>query len=287
MADRILVTGATGKIGRELVGRLLERGMAVRAATRFPDSAREAFGSEVEIVELDFDVTATWSAAVQWVDRVFLMPPPLDPHAWSTIGPFLDWAVTTSVSKVVLLSAMDIQNLPDSPLRRVEEHLTGLGVDWVILRPNLYMQNFSSGWLLDGIRRGGIELCVGDGRVSFVDGRDVAAVAALALCDASLDGTAPTLTGPEPLSIAEVAKTLSDVAGHDIRYIPVDEDRVRVLMTARHRRPGHIETALALFRTVREGRRETVHPELGALLDHPPAAFRTFAAARGALWADH
>jgi len=278
MAERILVTGATGKVGRELVTRLLQTGHSVRAATRNPAAAHQAFSTDVEVVEMDYEATATWDAAVHWVDRVFLMPPPLDPHAWSTIRPFLDWAVTTGVSKVVLLSAMDIENVPDSPLLRVERHLPGLGVSWAILRPNLYMQNLSSGWLRDGARRGEIELCVGDGRVSLVDSRDVSAVAALALDGDALDGTVSVLTGPEPLSLDAVARTLSDVAGHPIRYVPVPEERVRETLAARRMRPGSIDTALALYRSVREGRREAVHPDLHELLGRPPTQFPAFAA---------
>jgi uncharacterized protein YbjT (DUF2867 family) len=284
MADRILVTGATGKVGRELVTRLREGGRSVRAATRNPAAARDAFPPEVEVVEMDYEATATWDAAVQWVDRIFLMPPPFDPHAWASIGPFLDWAVSMNVSKVVLLSAMDIENVPDSPLRRVEEHLPRLGVQWAILRPNLYMQNLSSGWLRDGVRQGEIELCVGDGRVSLVDSRDVSAVAALALAGDSLDGTVSVLTGPEPLSLAAVARMLSDVAPHPVRYVPVPEERVREVLAARRMRPGSIDTALALYRSVREGHREAVHPDLRDLLGRPPTQFRTFAAEHSAVW---
>jgi len=287
MADRILVTGATGKVGRELVTRLLEQGHSVRAATRNPVAAREAFHADVEIVEMDFEATATWDAAVQWVDRIFLMPPPFDPDAWSSIGSFLDWAVTMSVSKVVFLSAMDIENVPDSPLLQVERHLPGLGVAWVILRPNLFMQNLSSGWLRDGVRQGEIELCVGEARVSLVDSRDVSAVAALALGSDTLDGTTSVLTGPEPLSLEAVSRTLSDVAGHDIRYVPVAENRVREILAARRMRPPSIDTALSLYRSVRDGRREAVHPDLRELLGRPPTQFSTFAADYAAHFLSH
>jgi uncharacterized protein YbjT (DUF2867 family) len=277
MAERILVTGATGKVGRDLVTRLLEAGHSVRAATRSPATAHDLFGEDVEIVEMDYEATATWDAAVHWVDRVFLMPPPFDPHAWSTIGPFLDWAVTTGVSKVVLLSAMDIENVSDSPLLRVERHLPGLGVSWAILRPNLYMQNVSSGWLREGARRGEIELCVGDGRVSLVDSRDVSAVAALALGGDALDGRTCVLTGPEPLSLDAVSRELTEVAGHAVRYVPVPEERVRDLLAERRMRPASIDTAIALYRSVREGRREAVHADVAELLGRPPTPFRTFA----------
>ena len=98
----VLVVGATGELGRELVGLLARPGCVVRAATRDPAAARRMFPAEVEVVELDFDRTETYDAAAQWVDRMFLMPPPFDPDAFGTINPFLDWAVSADVRRVVL-----------------------------------------------------------------------------------------------------------------------------------------------------------------------------------------
>jgi uncharacterized protein YbjT (DUF2867 family) len=136
------------------------------------------------------------------------------------------------------------------------------------------------------VRRGEIELCVGDGRVSLVDSRDVSAVAAIALDGDTLDGTTPVLTGPESLSLEDVARILSDVAGHTVRYVPVSEEHVREILAARRMRDRSIDTALALYRSVREGRREAMHPDLRELLGRPPTRFRTFAAAYAGYFSD-
>jgi uncharacterized protein YbjT (DUF2867 family) len=285
MADRILVTGATGTVGHELVRRLRERGETVRAASRFPTAARDAFGEDVEIVEMDYDATDTWDAALQFVDRLFLMPPAFDPHAYATIRPFLDWAVSAGTRKVVLLSGMDVQNVPDLALHRLERHLPDLDIPYVILRPNLYMQNVSAGFLLDGIRQRGIlELCAGEGEVSFVDERDVAAVAALTLCGAAHDGHALTLTGAEALDFHAVARVLSAAAGRPIRYADADEARMREILAEHRFAEGQADIALELFRSVRAGRRAAVHPDLSDALHRSPTSFTSFTVEHARVW---
>ncbi|MCA1790215.1 MAG: NAD(P)H-binding protein [Thioalkalivibrio sp.] len=106
MSDRILVTGATGIVGSELVSLLIGQGMEVKAGTRSPDRARNLFDTGVEIVELDYRQPATFDAAVEWADRVFLQPPPFDADAYETLAPLLDWAVQAGAGHVGTLSAM-------------------------------------------------------------------------------------------------------------------------------------------------------------------------------------
>jgi uncharacterized protein YbjT (DUF2867 family) len=283
MSERILVTGATGKLGRELVRQLIARGEVVRAATRFPTRARQLFGAGLEVVEMDYEATETYDAAVQWVDRLFLMPPPFDPHAYQTIVPFLDWAVAAGVGKVVLLSAMGAETMPDLALRKIERHIESLRLAATIIRPNLYHQNFLMDWVLNSLHeRGAFRLCVADGRVSFVDVRDVAWVAAAALTS-DLPG-AFTLTGPAALSLQEVASLLSQAAGHAIRYEPVTPDQMRDVLRAVHWSEPTVESAIGLLLSVAEGRREPVRGDLGRILHRPPIPFEQFARENARVW---
>jgi len=285
MPDRILITGATGKLGRELIHILLERGQDVRAATRFPSAARQLFGSAPDIVELDYDATETWDAAVQWVDRIFLMPPPFDPRAFDRLVPFLDWAVASGVGKVVLLSAMGIEALPDLALRKLEIHLERLGIGSTCLRPNLYHQNFTAGFVRDSIRnRGLFEMCAGTGKVSFVDVRDVARVAARALTTADLDGRVCTLTGAAALDFADAAASLSHTIGRTITYRAVAPARMREILRAARWPEAQIEVAIGLFQSVERGQREPVHPDLPHWLGQPPVPFQDFARQYAAAW---
>ena len=285
MAERILVTGATGKVGRELVRLLAESGQVVRAGTRNPEAARALFGAGVEVVELDFVATETYDSAVQWVDRLFLMPPPFGPDAYDTLAPLLDWAVSSDVRHVVLLSAMAVEQMPDLALRRLERHLESLDASRTVLRPNLYMQNFEAGFLLDAILASdAFELCCADAKVSFVDARDVAVVARDALLDDSHRGKTYTLTGPEALDFHQAADLLSQAAGRRIAYIPTTPDRMRDLLREGHWPPAQAEMAVGLFESVRSGWREAVHPDLPRLLGRDPTPLARFAREAALAW---
>jgi uncharacterized protein YbjT (DUF2867 family) len=285
MGERILVTGATGKVGRELVRSLRADGQLVRAGTRDPDRAATLFGKDVETVELDFMSTVTYDAAVQWVDRIFLMPPPFDPDAFDTLAPFLDWAVASGTTKVVLLSAMDADAVPELALRRLETHLESLDIAWTILRPNLYMQNLTSGFMLNAIReRGVIELSAGDSAVSFVDVQDVAAAAAVAIETGSFDGRILTLTGPDALGFETIAAMLSEAAGRSIGFTPVSNQRMRDILRAAHWPERQVAVGVGLFESVRNGRRAPVHEDVANVTGRAPTTFGAFTAANAPVW---
>ena len=278
MAEKILVTGATGKVGRELVKRLLEDGVEVTAATRNPDLATDLFGSGAEVVELDFDVTATWDAAVQWADRVFLVAPAFDSHGDERLVPFLDWAVQSGARHLVLLSAMAIETRERLTLRRIEQRVERTGVDWTFLRPNIYMQNFARGFVARGIREEGvIRLPVNNAHVSFVDGRDVAAVAARVLEGDAHFGKAYTLTGPEALDHHQVARIIGEAAGRDVRYEPISEDAMRQILADDGWPADQADTFTGLLAAIREGRRSDVTDDVRRLTGSDPASFQDFA----------
>jgi uncharacterized protein YbjT (DUF2867 family) len=278
MAEKILVTGATGKVGRELVGRLLADGVEVKAATRNPDLATDLFGRDAEIVELDYDVTATWDAAVEWADRLFLVPPPFDPHADDRLVPFLDWAVQSGVRHLVLLSAMGVAARRQLALTRCEERIERTGVNATFLRPNIYMQNFARGFLARSIRSLGVfRLPVEGAHVSFVDSRDVAAAAAGILEDDTHFGRAYTLTGPEALDHYQVAAIIGEVIGREVRYEPITERAMRRRLDEDGWPADQAETFAHLMAAIREGRRSEVTDDVTTLLGRPPTPFRTFA----------
>jgi uncharacterized protein YbjT (DUF2867 family) len=284
MAEKILVTGATGKVGSELVRQLTARGVEVKAGTRRPERAGDLFAG-VEVVELDYDVTGTWDNAVQWADRVFLVPPPFDPHCDDRIVPFLDWAVQSGSRHVVLLSAMGIETRERLALRRIEQRLERTGVNWTLLRPNIYMQNFTLGFVARGIReQGTFQLPLGEAPVSFVDGRDVAAAAVEVLTGESHFGRAYTLTGPEALDHHAVADIISEVTGRRIRYEPIAEEAMQARLEEAGWPHNQADTFAGLMAAIREGRRSDVTQDIPHLLGRPPHSFRSFSAQHADDW---
>jgi uncharacterized protein YbjT (DUF2867 family) len=281
--EKILVTGATGKVGRELVPLLLEAGCEVRAGTRSPERARELLGPHAEILELDYNWADTYDAALTWSDRVFLVPPAFSPDAFGAMAPFADWAVGAKVRHIVLLSAMAVPS--GVALERVERHLESQDVGLTILRPNLYMQNFHPGFLSGEIRdRGLIRLPAGEGKLSAVDVRDVAEVAARCLTTQDHVGSILTLTGGESLTLHEIGQVLSRAAGRTIRYESVPDEEFRKLLEERDWRPAEVDVILGLFRSIRDGERAVMHPDVEEVLGRPPRTLEAYAREAASAW---
>ncbi|HUF13844.1 MAG TPA: SDR family oxidoreductase [Longimicrobiales bacterium] len=278
MPEKILVTGATGKLGGELIRRLLKRGVEVKAGTRSPERCAKLFADAVEVVHLDYDVTESWDAAVQWADRLFLVPPPFDPDADERLVPFIDWIVQSGSRHVVLVSAMGAEVREQLALHRVERHIIDTGVAWTLLRPNIYMQNFARGFVAASIRSSGVfRLSAGDGRVSFVDVRDVAEIASIVLGRDDDFGAAYMLTGPAALSHDEVAAAIAAAAGKPVRYEQIDDERMRGLLLADDWSAQQAATFVGLLEAIRGGERAAVSEETRALLGRAPTSFDTFA----------
>ena len=285
MPDKILVTGATGKLGLEVVRRLLDAGVEVKAGTRSPERCARIFADSVEVVHLDYDVTESWGNAVQWADRVFLVPPPFDADSDERLVPFLDWAVQSGTRHIVLVSAMGAETRERLSIHGIERRLTSTGVAWTILRPNIYMQNFARGFIARSIREtGAVRVSAGDGAVSFIDARDVAEIAARALTDAEHFDRAYTLTGPAALTHAEAARVIGAVAGRPVTYEAVDDAAMHEQLRGLHWDRGQTHTFMELLGSIRAGDRATVSGDAARLLGRQPTSFEQFARDYAGKW---
>ncbi|SFO51530.1 NmrA family NAD(P)-binding protein [Amycolatopsis rubida] len=211
--DTVLVTGATGTVGSALIPALQDRGSTVRAMTR----GRPVDG--VETVIADLRDPASIAVALKGVDAVFLNSPSA-PDAAELQIQFANLARDAGVHRLVLLSQYAAR--ADSPVRflrwhaEVEARVEKLGIDYTVLRPNLYLQallNFSA-----TVARGFIAAPIGDAAVSAIDTRDISAAAAAALTADGHSGRTYTLTGPRAVTHAQIADALSAATGRDIAF---------------------------------------------------------------------
>jgi len=206
-----LVIGASGTVGSELSRLLAAQGQTVRRAT----SQAPTHGDQVQV---DLVSGRGIAAALDGVDRAFLLAPPGHTNQHELLGPVIDAARERGLRRVVLMSAMGANADDHAPLRRAELQLERSGLPWNVIRPNWFMQNFHTFWLHGILAQGCILLPVGRAKGSFIDARDIAAVAASLLSRDDLAGRDFDLTGAEALDHDEVAALIARETGRDIRF---------------------------------------------------------------------
>ncbi|MDQ3369721.1 MAG: NmrA family NAD(P)-binding protein [Myxococcota bacterium] len=278
MSDpRILVIGSAGTVGRHVVTQLREGGARVRSTTTKGPTA-------AELVRFDFSAPGTWEPTLDGVDRVFLMRPPQISDVKRTIAPFIACAARRRIEHVVFLSVMGVN--PALPHWRVERALIASGLTYTFLRPSFFAQNLETAYGEDLRAHDRIRLPAGRSRTSFVDTRDVAAVATLALrAPDAHRNRAYTLTGPEALGWAEVARLLSDLLGRPIRYESIGLRRYRSELRAAGMPTSYVLVQLMIHAVARLGLAATITPELERLLGRPGRTLRQYLEDHAAVWA--
>ncbi|NUP51975.1 MAG: NAD(P)H-binding protein [Catenulispora sp.] len=269
----ILVTGATGTVGTELVRLLIERGEHVRAMSRNPAGANLA----AETVRGDFDDPASLATAVAGADAVFLLDAPgpwIERHDLA----MLDAIRSHDVGRVVKLSAIGTGE--NTELRTSGWHLPGeqalrtSGTAWTILRPSSFASNTLS-WATM-IRAGQpVPNLTGNGAQAVIDPRDIAEVALEALTTSAHTGATYTLTGPELLSAPDQVDILRKVLGRTIDIIDVPLDVARQQMLSAGRDPDFVETALRGQQLIARGGNARQTDDVQTVLGRPA---RTYAA---------
>jgi uncharacterized protein YbjT (DUF2867 family) len=216
----ILVIGASGTVGSELSRLLTQAGHTVRKATSRTPTAPDQ-------VHLNLLTGEGRDAAFAGIDRAFLLAPPGHTRQDLLLNPLVDAARAQGVQKVVLMSAMGANADEAAPLRMAERHLEASGLVFNVIRPNWFMQNFNTFWLHGILNQGQILLPTGDAKGSFIDARDIAAVAAQLLVSDRFNGQAFDLTGPEALDHHQVAALLTQAAGKPIGYTEITPEAMR------------------------------------------------------------
>jgi uncharacterized protein YbjT (DUF2867 family) len=283
---RVLVTGARGNVGREVVKALLARGVPVRAAGRADRERDSPAADGVETVALDLADPRTFLPAVKGCDSLFLLRPPAIANTKATLNPFIDTARANGVGHVVFLSVAGAAANKLVPHHAVEQHLLAGALPYTLLRPGFFSQNLGDAYRRDIAEDRRIYVPAGRSRVAFVDVRDVAEVAALAFVDpASHAGKAYTLTGAEAVTFSDAAALLSEALGVPIHYVPAS-----LLGYWRHLRrrgmpAGQVAVQTILHVGLRFGQAEAPDSTLAGLLEHPPKTLRDYVRDHVGTWA--
>jgi uncharacterized protein YbjT (DUF2867 family) len=188
------------------------------------------------------------------------------------------------VPHLVLLSALGVDQNEEAPLRALEHEVIDAGIPWTILRPNFFMENFTSGFVAPMIReQNGIFLAAGRGKTSFVSTEDIADVATVAF-DEGGSGIEYSLTGPEALDHAEVADLISRVTGRLVTYQDIPEEMMLQVARDRGLPEASVQYLGMLYQAVRAGFCGQVFDDVRRLTDRDALRFQDFAEANKEAW---
>jgi len=276
----ILVTGATGLTGAAVIRRLSAMGVSVRALVR---SATRAEGlsalPQVQIVEADMARPATLSQALRDVDRAMLISS-ADPTMLEVQSNFIDAAARAGVKHVVKLSG--IMPDVDSPFRfarmhgEIERGLQASGMAFTHLRAGEFMHAYFR-QVPSIVATGRLLLPMEDAKIASIDVGDIAEVAAAVLTGSGHEGAIYPLTGPEALSMADVAEKLSAATGNRIVYVNVAPEQATSAQRAAGMPPFTADALAELFAERRKGKEAQVSPAVQTILGRPATSFDEFA----------
>lgn len=274
--ETILVTGALGNVGGEVVKQLQAEALPVRAADLDARAIQARFGDGVEATRFDFSDPETYPAVLAGVKRMFLMRPPHISNVKRDMFPFLQAAQAAGVEQVVFLSLIGVEHNQRIPHYKIETYLRNSSVAYTFLRASFFMQNLS-GTHREEIRNDDmIYLPVGRGKTSFIDVRDIAVVASKALSEPGHENIAYDLTGPEALDYYQVAEIMSRVLDRKITYR--DPSLPSFVWTSLRRGVplGMTLVMSYLYTQTRRGMSNTVTDTVAKLLGRNPVSLEQF-----------
>ena len=212
--NNFLILGGTGKTGRRIASRLTSAGHTVRTAGRTGGDVR-----------LDLDDPATHAPALDGIDAAYLIEPSLDAGDRNPprMAALVDAAVNAGVSRLVMLSAPGADDETHA-LHTTEQAVRRSGLEWTVLRPGWFAQNFSEDFWLPAVRSGTLALPAGDRGAAFIDAEDIADVATAALTEDRHVGQVYDISGPRAVSFGEAAELIAKASGKPLEYVDISAE---------------------------------------------------------------
>src|SRR5580704_12628496 len=273
----ILITGASGTVGRAVLAEVARGGGKHRAMYRSKEDAAKA-PAGTEAVIADFSDQASLAPALRGVESVYLVCSPI-PALVQLEGNAIEASEAAGVRRIVLNSALgagDYRKSFPSWHRRVEDKLKAAKIAHCILRPNSFLQNLLTYYAPSIRAQGAFYGAMGNARTSYLDVRDIAAVAAKALRSSEHDGKTYELNGPEALTCTEVAEKISRHAEIAARYVNIPAAEQRKAMMDEGMPEWQLTALLELQEYYTGGRGGSLDGVLQGLLGRPPITIDRF-----------
>lgn len=261
MTSEILVIGATGKTGKRVVQRLEARGLPVRHGTR-----RSA-------IPFDWEQASTWPAALNRIASAYVAYSPdlAVPSAYDVIAEFVKTAEDAGVKRVVLLSERNETNA-----QACEQLVKDSTLEWTILQPSWFMQNFSEGGFLEGVLAGEVSAPDSGAPEPWVDLEDVADVAVAALLEDGHIGQTYEITGSDLLTWAEAVAMIAKVTCRDVTYKSITPKEFEATLVAAGFPREDAEFVATLVAEILNGKNSSTSDGLQSALGREPRKFAEF-----------
>jgi NAD(P)H dehydrogenase (quinone) len=276
--DLIAVTGATGGVGGRLARRLADQGRTQRLVVRDPARAPELPGAEVVRAEGYHDAEGM-TAALAGARTLFLVSAHEDPDRVALHTTAVDAAVAAGVERIVYTSFLGASPTCTFTFGRdhwaTEEHIRRTPLAWTFLRDSMYVDFVPGTVGADGVIRGP----AGAGRCASVARDDVADVALAAVTDDAHAGRAYELTGPEALTMAELAEVLAELSGRPVRFEDETLEQAYASRAGLGAAPFEVEGWVTSYLAIARGELDVVSDAVQRVAGHPPQDLRAFAAA--------
>ena len=270
----ILITGASGNVGREVLAQAVSAGVEIRAA--FQSLAKAVVPRGVDAVRVDYNEPGTLRSALDGVEAVFLVGPPTGQLA-ELERKATDVLADSRVKRVVKLSAMGGRDaIFPRQHAESEDYIRGRGLPYTFLRPNGFMQNlvnYSSPTIRETGKFFGSE---GDGKISLIDIADIASVAVKTLMEDGHVGKEYTLTGPEAVSNREVAQTMSEVLGRKIEFVNLSSEDLKAGLLSAGVPEWNAEALVDLQKLYKAGKASQVTDDVQRITGRKPRTLRAF-----------
>lgn len=262
MSNEILVIGATGKTGKRVAERLEARGLPVRHGTR-----RSA-------IPFDWEKPETWQASLAGITSAYVVYSPdlAVPSAYSVIAAFVKVAEEAGLSRIVMLSERN-----ETRAQACEQLIKASSLEWTILQPSWFMQNFSEGGFLESVLAGEVSAPDSGAQEPWVDLDDVADVAVAALLEDGHAGQVYEITGADLLTWTEAVSEISAVTGRAITYKTITPQEFEATLVAAGFPKSDAEFVAVLVAEILDGKNAKTSDGLQRALGREPRSFRQFA----------
>ncbi len=271
---RVLVTGGTGNLGKSIALELVQQKMKVTVGSRSGNGLSEEINGTI----LDYNNPETFEPSLENIDSILLMAAPMDPFSDKKLIPFIDKVIEKGIKSIVLISALGVDANPEAGLYKIEKHLEGSGLNYSIVRPNFFMDNFTSGFASSMIKNNkAIYLSAAKGKTSFIATKDIAKAVSIIFKNIEQENTKVyNLTGAEALDHDQVAEVLSDLKEDKISYVAISRDEMKKASLNNGDPEESANMMLALYDATAAGYLAIVTNDYKKLTGEEPTSFADF-----------